>query len=216
MSESAVIQPHLFTALGQAVATYHPDTFEHSVRVGVHARGVGEVLALGPEEVELIGWAGLLHDIGKLAIPDKILSRSGQLHPGEWDLVQRHVTAGAEILEVLSVELRPLAAVVVAHHERWDGLGYPHGLRGEEIPLLGRILALVDVYDALTHARPYRHGRYSAAQARLAIERGGGSHFDPELIEAFTTTLGAHREREEAGGASIAALVSAGELHHTD
>jgi len=215
MSESVVVQPHLFTSLGQAVATYHPDTFEHSVRVGVHARGVAEVVGLGPEDVELLGWAGLLHDVGKLAVPEKILSRSGRLHAGEWAMVQRHVTAGSALLEALSPELRPVAVVVEAHHECWDGSGYPYGLHGDEIPLLGRILALVDVYDALTHARPYRHGRYSAAQARHAIERRGGTQFDPELIDAFTTTLGPHREREAAGGASLADLVGA-DLGRTD
>jgi len=215
MSESVVVQPHLFTALGQAVATYHPDTFEHSVRVGVHARGVGEVAGLGPEDVELLGWAGLLHDVGKLAVPEKILSRSGRLHGGQWALVQRHVTAASAILDALSPDFAPLSAIIVAHHECWDGSGYPFGLHGDEIPPLGRILALVDVYDALTHARPYRHGRYSPAQARHAIERGAGTRFDPELLEAFTTTLGAHREREAAGGASLADLVGA-DLGRTD
>ena len=216
MSESHVIQPHLFTALGQAVAAYHPDTFEHSVRVGVHARGVAEVLALGPEDVELVGWAGLLHDIGKLGVPERILSQSGQLHVREWELVRRHATAGANVLEALSPDLRPLASVIACHHEHWDGSGYPHGLRGDEIPVLGRILALTDVYDSLTHARPYRHGRYSPGQARHAIERGQGTHFDPALVEAFVTTLAPHREREEAGGASLAALVAAGDIDRTD
>src|SRR5207302_8822188 len=134
---------------------------------------------------ELIYKAAPLHDVGKLAIPEALLLKPGRLTRAEFEQVKRHTTTGADILAGSpSAVIRVAEEIARTHHEWWDGSGYPAGLAGEEIPLAGRIVALADVFDALTHARPYKHA-WPIAKSVAEIERLAGRQFDPRLVVAF-------------------------------
>jgi cyclic di-GMP phosphodiesterase len=129
--------------------------------------------------------ASALHDVGKIGIPDDVLLKPGALDPDEWRIMQSHTAKGAEILAGSNSPLIQMAeAIARTHHERWDGTGYPNGLKGEEIPLVGRICAICDVYDALGSKRPYKDA-WPVARVLEEIAQGSGSHFDPALVAAF-------------------------------
>ncbi len=167
---------------------YHPGTASHSVRVATMARAMAVELTLSDTAVEAVQWAGLLHDLGKLAVPQHILDKLGPLSEREWLEVRRHPSVGSEILNSLSTDFGPVAAAVRAHHERWDGAGYPDGLAGDDIPLAGRIVAVADVYDALTHQRHYRPHVFACEAAMAHLIGGAGSHFDDSVVHAFCRT----------------------------
>jgi len=175
----------LLPAFGNAMVAYHAGTAEHSERVGAMARAVGVELALVGEELEVLHWAGLLHDVGKLAVPEEILNKRGRLTPQEWGVIKRHPSVGGDLLRTISPGLEPIAAAVRAHHERWDGSGYPDGLDGRCIPLAGRIVAVADVYDALTHPRSYRPDAYASASAIDHLTTGAGHLYDRDVVDAF-------------------------------
>ena len=126
---------------------------------------------------------GLLHDLGKLLVPSWVLQKRGPLTPDEWDLIHQHPTRAAEIIQPVSF-LRTALDVPLYHHERWDGSGYPHGIGGDDIPVVARIFAVADVWDALTCDRPYRPA-WSQDLAVDFIRKNAGSHFDPLVVEAF-------------------------------
>jgi HD-GYP domain-containing protein (c-di-GMP phosphodiesterase class II) len=130
--------------------------------------------------------AGVLHDIGKLGISDAVLLKPGGLELSEWEEIRRHPEMGARILE--HANLRDIAAWVLAHHERVDGRGYPHGVSGGSIPLEGRILAVADAYEAMTADRPYRRA-LAEAEARAELVRGAGTQFDADVVSAFLRVL---------------------------
>jgi len=160
------------------------ETGEHARRVGATAQQLADAVA-GDETTSRIEIAAPLHDIGKIAIPDSLLLKAGRFTRHEHAEMQRHTSIGADMLSGASSGLLALARdIALTHHERWDGTGYPNGLQGEEIPLAGRIVALADVFDALTHSRPYKPA-WPVKQAVEEIQRGGGEQFDPELVEAF-------------------------------
>jgi PAS domain S-box-containing protein/putative nucleotidyltransferase with HDIG domain len=168
------------------------DTFQHTERVGAAAALIARQIRLSAGEVAIIREAAPLHDIGKLAIPDGILLKPGRLTQAERAEMQTHTVAGARILEGSSHPVLQRASTIAAtHHERWDGSGYPRGLRGEEIPLAGRIVAVADVFDALTHERPYKEA-WPVEEALEEIRRGAGSQFDLHVVEAF---LASRRKR---------------------
>lgn len=171
-------------------AEYRDDaTGQHTRRVGRGAALVAQALGWSPEEVEMIRLAAPLHDVGKIGIPDGILLNDGPLTPTEFEVMKTHCSIGADILSGTDVPLLSMAAAIaLSHHERWDGRGYPAGLAGEEIPLPGRIVAVVDTFDALTHPRPYKEA-WSDADALEVITRGAGDRFDPAVVEAFRATL---------------------------
>ncbi|MGZ4129000.1 MAG: HD-GYP domain-containing protein [Actinomycetota bacterium] len=175
----------LLPALGNAMVAYHRGTAQHSERVGAIARAIGVELGLAGAEIEILHWAGLLHDIGKLAVPDEILSKPGPLTEDEWVVVQRHPVVGFELLHAISPGLDPVAESVRAHHERWDGSGYPDGRAGVAIPLAGRVVAIGDVYDALTHPRAYRPSAYPVDMAIEHLTTAAGRLYDPEVVAAF-------------------------------
>lgn len=167
-------------------AEYRDDeTYEHTERVAHHVALIAEKLGLRSEQVDLIRQAAPLHDIGKLAIPDSILLKPGRLTPEEFEVIKAHPQRGAEILSGSRSDVLRLAQeIALAHHEWWDGTGYPHGTKGEDIPLSGRIVAVSDVFDALTHDRPYKSA-WSYEDAIDEIARLKGKQFDPEVVAAF-------------------------------
>ena len=144
---------------------------------------------LGMSEDELVHvWRGaLLHDIGKLGIPDDILSKPGALTAAEWEIMRQHPQLGYELLEPIPY-LRPALEIPYCHHEHWDGSGYPRGLKGEEIPMSARIFAVADVWDALRSDRPYRVA-WSDEAARVYIVQQSGKQFEPQVVEAFEHLL---------------------------
>ncbi|MGI8550526.1 MAG: HD domain-containing phosphohydrolase [Dehalococcoidia bacterium] len=160
-------------------------TARHTQRVGDAAASLARVLGLREHEVELLRQAGPLHDVGKLATPDAILLKPGKLTPEEFVQMQRHTTDGAALLAgSRSPALQLGETVALAHHERWDGTGYPAGLKGEAIPLPAQIVSIVDVYDALTHQRPYKRA-WPVGESLAEIERQSGRQFDPHLVKVF-------------------------------
>ncbi|HET6780608.1 MAG TPA: HD-GYP domain-containing protein, partial [bacterium] len=165
----------------------------HSARVTVLATLIGEELRLPPEHLRILHHAALLHDVGKIGIPDAILNKPGRLTEEEYAIVKEHPVTGETMLKAVAA-LGPMLAGVRSHHERWDGRGYPDGLSGEAIPVDGRIIAMADVFDALTSARAYR-AAWPFSQAVDEMKRGAGTAFDPRLIAAFLRTLPRYMEQ---------------------
>lgn len=178
-------QREMLERLAQAVEARDGETGHHTRRVGENSARLARALRLPDERVELIRRAAPLHDVGKIGIPDSILLKQGSLTPEEREVVKTHTALGAQILaRGGSTLMRVAEQIALCHHERWDGAGYPHKLRGEEIPLEARIVAVVDVFDALAHDRPYR-AAWPGEQVRAEIERETGGYFDPEVARAF-------------------------------
>ena len=164
---------------------FRDETSEHTERVGTMAAMLGRAAAVGDDLADLIARAAPLHDLGKVGVPDAVLLKPGKLSAAEFDLVRTHTTIGARIIGETTSEVLGLARVIAeTHHERWNGEGYPAGLKGEAIPLPGRLVAVCDVFDALTHERPYKRAwTVEEAVGELATERG--RFFDPELVDLF-------------------------------
>lgn len=178
--------------LGRA-AEYRDDmTGQHTQRVGQLSELIARHLGLPEPQVDLIRLAAPLHDIGKIGIPDEILLKPGRFEPHEFESMKMHTTIGANILAGSSFRVLIMAGIIAgSHHEKWDGSGYPHGLKGEEIPIESRIVALADFYDALTHERPYKKA-WSPAEAIAEVEKQKGLHFDPQIVEVFLHLVHQH------------------------
>jgi diguanylate cyclase (GGDEF)-like protein len=174
-------------SLANAVDARDTYTGSHSTRVAELGAWIAGHLGLEAEHVELARLAGSLHDLGKLAIPEEILRKPGPLTPPEWLVLERHPQIGFRMLESLGVE--PVAEWVLHHHERWDGMGYPEGLAGDEIPLGARIIFIADAYDAMTSDRAYR-GRLTPPEAVAELRRCAGTQFDPEIVAVVARELG--------------------------
>jgi hypothetical protein len=159
-------------------------THGHCNRVGHNARATGRTLGFGDHDLRALYWAGLLHDLGKIAVPERILLKPASLTEEEFTIVKRHSAVGADLLEAVSLDFIPIAEGVRSHHERWDGTGYPERRSGEDIPVLGRILAVVDVFEALTCPRPYRRP-IPGPEALGYLRDHAGSQFDPAIIPVF-------------------------------
>src|ERR1700761_4425187 len=170
-------------ALSNAVEARDAYTGKHAERVARYAIEIGRELGLPRADAPEIEFGFLLHDIGKLAVPDSILFKPGPLTDDERQLMSRHTIVGAEIMRDIEF-LAEASKVVRSHHERWDGSGYPDGLVGEEIPQTARVFAVADVFDALTTNRPYR-GALSFEEAHAMIIDESGRHFDPAVVAAF-------------------------------
>jgi diguanylate cyclase (GGDEF)-like protein len=192
-------------SLAKAVDARDTYTGSHSERVSDLAARVAKRVGLDPEQVELTRLAGSLHDLGKLAIPEEILQKAGVLTDSERLVLERHPQIGFRMLDSLGVD--PVADLVLHHHERWDGAGYPDGLTGEEIPLGARIIFVTDAYDAMTSDRIYRPKR-SADAALAELRRCAGTQFDPGIVAAFTEELGVSSSVEVAARAPAPALAS--------
>jgi diguanylate cyclase (GGDEF)-like protein len=174
-------------SLAKAVDARDTYTGSHSTRVAELGAWIAAHLGLDAEQVELTRLAGSLHDLGKLAIPEEILRKPGPLTPPERLVLERHSQIGFRMLESLGVD--PVAHWVLHHHERWDGMGYPDRLAGDEIPLGARIIFVADAYDAMTSDRAYR-GRLTPQEGIAELERCAGTQFDPEIVSAFARELG--------------------------
>lgn len=174
----------LRSALATAVDFYDDATARHSERVAGSVAAMAEDSGWSAADGAVAHWAGVLHDIGKIAVPDQVLRKRARLSDPEWDLVRQHPTVGADLLLAISATLAPVAEVIRSHHERWDGAGYPLGLAGDDIPPLARTLAVVDAFDAMTAGRPYQ----SALPIHAAcdeLQAGSGSQFDPDVVARF-------------------------------
>jgi putative two-component system response regulator len=181
-------------------AEYRDDnTHRHTERVALLAVRIAGELDLGDEMLDTLRHAAPLHDVGKIGIPDHILLKPGRLTGEEFELMKTHTTIGARILgESDFTVLRMGREIALTHHERWDGSGYPSGLRGEEIPISGRIVAVADVFDAITHARPYKEA-LPAGHAIAEITGASDTQFDPRVLAAFTTLIPELPKTDELG-----------------
>jgi polar amino acid transport system substrate-binding protein len=168
-------------SIARAIDSKDSYTRGHSERVAYLSVFLAEKLGLGKEAIQTILIAGLLHDVGKIGIPEAIISKKGKLTEEEYEIVKQHTIKGEQIVASLDPGI---GKIIRHHHEKWNGKGYPDGLKGEEIPFYSRILAVVDVFDALTSDRPYRKA-YSFEMAVKIIEEEKGTQFDPEVVEPF-------------------------------
>jgi HD-GYP domain-containing protein (c-di-GMP phosphodiesterase class II) len=181
-------------------------TFGHSERTARIGVELGRTLGLGSDELNDIYLAGLLHDVGKIGVPDAVLAKKEPLEAEDFDYIRQHVTIGYTILSDLRA-IRSLLPGVLYHHERWDGRGYPEGLAGDKIPHLARILAVADAYDAMSTARPYRSA-LPLAEVERRLQEGSGSQWDPEIIEAFVRCRQKiHAIRQRGVGESLRAAL---------
>jgi putative nucleotidyltransferase with HDIG domain len=207
---SRQVEQHLLDTietLNAAVEARDPYTAGHSQRVRRVALAIGRELTLPAPQLGTLGTAALFHDIGKIGIPDSILTKADKLEPREAAIMREHVQRGAEIVAKVS-SFEGAVAAIRHHHERWDGLGYPDGLRGEDIPLEAAIVGLADAWDAMTTHRPYAYG-LSLNEALLQVRGGRGKQFSPDVVDAFLDVAKRHPasilppdERSVAFGAS--------------
>ncbi len=171
--------------LSRAAEFKDEDTGAHIQRMSHYSAAIARKLGLDERVVEAVLYASPMHDIGKIGIPDHILLKPGKLDPAEWEVMKKHTIIGARILEGSGSGYIELARVIaITHHEKWDGCGYPAGLEGKKIPLVGRITAIADVFDALTSKRPYKEP-FSLEKSFGIIREGYGNHFDPDVVDAF-------------------------------
>ncbi len=175
--------------LGRAAEYRDNETGMHVIRMSRLSAKLAKKIGLTDAECQLILQASPMHDVGKIGIPDEILLKPGKLNEEEWIIMKKHSEIGAEILSGGHSAIMEMAeSIALTHQERWDGSGYPNSLKGEEIPLAGRIVAICDVFDALTSKRYYKEA-YSIEKSMKIIEQGSGKDFEPRLVEAFKEAL---------------------------
>jgi len=171
--------------LSMAAEYKDEDTGAHIRRVSRYSAAVARRMGLDDSTIEAILYAAPMHDLGKIGIPDLILVKPAKLDPAEWEIMKQHTVIGAKILTGSDAEFIRLGETIAQHHhEKWDGSGYPNGLKGEEIPIAARITAIADVFDALTSKRRYKEP-FSVEKSLAIIREGRGSHFDPDVVDAF-------------------------------
>ncbi len=171
------------TALGAALNLKDHETADHCSRVSENSATLGKVFALSDFELRNLRWGAYLHDVGKIGVPEQILLKTGDLLPEEWEVMKRHPLLGHAMIRNIEF-LRFATDVVLYHHERYNGSGYPYGLKGEQIPFDARVFAILDTLDAMTSDRPYR-GALPFAAAKEEIQKEAGSMFDPDIVDAF-------------------------------
>jgi HD-GYP domain-containing protein (c-di-GMP phosphodiesterase class II) len=182
-------------ALTEAIESRDPYTGGHCRRLADHAGAVASKLVLAPKEIEVVRLGAALHDMGKIVVPDAILKKPDRLTPEEYAIVKQHCYSGGQICKRVSF-LMSAYPIVYHHHERWDGQGYPDGLKGESIPLGARIVAVMDAFDAMTTDRPYRMGM-SIEEAVSILKDGAGSQWDPRIVSATLETINAEAANED-------------------
>ena len=175
--------------LGRAAEFKDNETGNHVLRMAMYSRLLADAAGMGKREQEILFHAAPMHDIGKIGIPDELLKKPGPLTAEEWVVMKRHPQIGADIIGEHEDDLLATArAIALTHHERWDGSGYPRGLAGEAIPLVGRIVAVADVFDAMMSERPYK-AAYTQEETLHYMLSGAGTHFDPELVPLLRRIL---------------------------
>ena len=182
------------SALAAALESRDDTTGEHIKRTQALAGEAAREIGLASDQVRVVRYASMLHDIGKIGIPDSILNKPGGLTPGEWRAMRRHPQIGADIVGKIA-GFDDVVEAVRAHHERHDGTGYPSRLAGHEVPVAARLISAIDAYDAMTNDRPYRSAM-THEEALAELERGSGTQFDPVVVEALKTVLSDRRKRE--------------------
>jgi putative nucleotidyltransferase with HDIG domain len=198
ISEAARVHLATVEALATAIDARDQVGTGHVRRSQIYAVGMGRLLGLGEPDINALRTAALLHDIGKLAVPDHILNKPSGLTPAELEKTKIHADVGASILENVGFDY-PVVPTVRYHHERWDGLGYPEGLKGEQIPLTARILSVADAFDTQRGARPYRPA-IPRDKARQIIQSESGTHFDPAIVSLLIRNLAALETEINAAG----------------
>lgn len=189
MDELRETRLQIVQRLGRAAEYKDNETGMHVIRMSYYAQRLALRVGFDAAWAEDLLNAAPMHDVGKIGIPDAVLRKPGPLDVDEWTVMRRHPEIGAEIIgEHPSGILRMAHTIALAHHEKWDGSGYPHGLKGEQIPVEARIVAIADVFDALTSRRPYKEA-WTASQALDYIQTQAGRHFDPELVEHFAALV---------------------------
>ena len=193
MEELRATRLEIVQRLGLAAEYKDNETGLHVIRMSHFSRILGIAAGMSEVEADDLLHAAPMHDVGKIGIPDRILQKPGPLDPDEWKVMQSHVTIGAEIIGEHGGGMLALAAqIALTHHEKYDGSGYPNGLRGEDIPLVGRIVAIADVFDALTSKRPYKKA-WTEDEALTFLREQKGRHFDPALVDLFLEQMPAVR-----------------------
>ena len=183
--EVSRVRLEIIHRLGRAAEYRDNETGLHVIRMSHYSRLIGSRLGLGDLWVDTLFNAAPMHDVGKIGIPDHILLKPGALDRTEWIIMRQHPIIGADIIGYESSDLMKMShQIAMSHHEKWDGSGYPNGLRGEAIPLAARVVAVADVFDALTTARPYKKP-WSVEEATIYVNANAGSHFDPALVKIF-------------------------------
>ncbi|HEX4164028.1 MAG TPA: HD domain-containing phosphohydrolase [Bryobacteraceae bacterium] len=175
-------------SLAQSVEERDPDLGQHCHRLALMGAAMALALGLPPEDVFALQRGGYLHDVGKVAVPDQVLFKPGPLTEIEWETMKTHAERGERICQGMR-SLSPVLPIIRHHHERWDGSGYPDGLRGEEIPLLARILQLADIFDALTTTRPYKSAMNAEEALRTIRVEAARGWRDPKLVEIFADLI---------------------------
>jgi len=194
MEELRASRLEIVQRLGLAAEYKDNETGLHVIRMSHFSRILGIAAGMTEHEADDLLHAAPMHDVGKIGIPDRILQKPGPLDAEEWKIMQSHVTIGAEIIGEHAGGMLALArSIALTHHEKYDGSGYPNALKGEEIPLVGRITAIADVFDALTSERPYKKA-WSEDEALAFLHEQKGRHFDPQLVELFAGQMPAIRE----------------------
>ncbi len=180
-------ESHIEMILNLAIAAEYkdPDTGNHILRISDYATEVAKAINLSEEDTDILRYSSPMHDIGKIGIPDRILQKPGKLTADEWEIMKQHTLIGARMFQSSKAPLLKAAAQIAqSHHEWFDGNGYPYGLKGEEIPLFGRIVGMVDVFDAVVSERCYKNA-FSFLEGMEFIKKLAGTHLDPELVEVF-------------------------------
>jgi len=191
LNESRV---HLIQHLGRAAEYKDNESGEHVIRISAYCYLIGLAAGMSEEEAALLRDASPMHDIGKIGVPEAILKKPGRLTEDEFETIKSHCTIGGDLIGDDTSELLKLAKVIaLTHHEKWNGRGYPFGLEGEDIPRVGRIAAIADVFDALTSNRPYKSA-WTIDEVVDLIRSEAGGHFDPQLVECFYDALPQIRE----------------------
>ncbi|MGG6313752.1 HD-GYP domain-containing protein [Paenibacillus macerans] len=163
----------------------HPETYHHCIRVAMLAEKIAEPLGISGMEKDILVRGCFMHDIGKTMIPREIIEQTEPLTKQQWNIIKLHPLVGAELVEANPAFGPQIADIVRSHHERWDGTGYPDGLKGEEIPFAARVCAVVDAFDSMTSDRHYRERKLTMAEAKLELVRHRETQFDPDIVYAL-------------------------------
>jgi putative two-component system response regulator len=184
LDEISHVYANTLKTCANMVSVRDEETAFHCERVAYNAFMIGQSIGLDQIETEALYWTGLLHDVGKIGVNESILLKPDKLTMEEFELVKRHTVIGFDIINSLSKNMQVISEGVRSHHEKWDGSGYPDGLKGSSIPIFGRVLAVVDVFEALTSERPYKDAWEPEAALEYLIKYSG-AHFDPNIVSHF-------------------------------